>query len=72
MAAGDDHLWQTQYTMFFTQLSGCLLEDTDPTHLQDGVATNFSTDWRDAFKRTYKGMLIQHLSIFTLTDLSQI
>lgn len=57
MAAGDDHLWQTQYTMFFTQLSGCLLEDTDPTHLQDGVATNFSTDWRDAFKRTYKGNL---------------
>lgn len=71
-AASDNCLWQLQYAICFGnsediskmkgRRDGELVEDKEETKLKEDIATRTGVDWRDAFKRKYKGMLLYCLS----------
>lgn len=64
-AASDNCLWQLQYAICFGnsediskmkgRRDGELVEDKEETNLKEDIATRTGVDWRDAFKRKYKG-----------------
>ncbi|XP_031249086.1 F-box protein At5g52880 [Pistacia vera] len=68
LAASDNHLWQSQYTLFFGNFINCsktkvqqsskVVEDKKHALLLDDVASENCVDWREVFKRAYIGMLI--------------
>ncbi|KAL5744725.1 hypothetical protein ACOSP7_027595 [Xanthoceras sorbifolium] len=65
LAASDNHLWQTQYAIFFgnsdnhsktkVQHRRREVEDKKHTLLQEDAAIKTYIDWREAFKRGYIG-----------------
>ncbi|GLT63629.1 hypothetical protein SLA2020_361800 [Shorea laevis] len=64
-AANDNQLWQMQYTILFGGCAGCSSSTTkmrlagkpmkEYTHPPDNMITQTINDWREAFKRAYKG-----------------
>ncbi|TYJ07035.1 hypothetical protein E1A91_A12G276100v1 [Gossypium mustelinum] len=64
LAANDNHLWELQYTIFFgrsnnssrtkTQWSGKSV-NKDYTFWEENVITRTDIDWKETFKRAYKG-----------------
>ncbi|XAR52273.1 hypothetical protein NMG60_11020243 [Bertholletia excelsa] len=64
LAASDNCLWRLQYALYFGNFSNCLtsrelwsgaLEIDECLQLHKEDETETVTDWRDAFKKAYKG-----------------
>ncbi|KAL9409790.1 hypothetical protein AB3S75_048084 [Citrus x aurantiifolia] len=72
LAASDNHLWQLQYAIYFSNSDNCLktkvqqsgrvIEDKMNTLLQDNMASQPSVDWRETFKGAYIGNSLKKLT----------
>ncbi|KAE8736421.1 hypothetical protein F3Y22_tig00000002pilonHSYRG00227 [Hibiscus syriacus] len=49
-AANDNHIWELHYTIFFSRLV-----NEDHTYPEESVISRASIDWKETFKRAYKG-----------------
>ncbi|XP_044467455.1 F-box protein At5g52880 [Mangifera indica] len=72
LAASDNHLWQSQYNVFFgnymnssktkVQQSNKVVKDKKHALLQEDEASQNCVDWREAFKRAYIGNSSKNLT----------
>ncbi|XP_015878294.1 F-box protein At5g52880 isoform X1 [Ziziphus jujuba] len=72
LAATDNHIWKLQYATFFGNYDNGLktngsqscigVKDIKGASLQEEMATGTSIDWREAFKRAYRGQSSKKLA----------
>ncbi|CAK9176934.1 unnamed protein product [Ilex paraguariensis] len=64
-ASSDNSLWHLQYVACFGNLdprSGERVEKEEFKRLEEDVAAGVCTDWKDAFKRAYTGLLFKRFT----------
>ncbi|PON96941.1 F-box domain containing protein [Trema orientale] len=72
LAAGDNQLWHAQYVTFFGNADNSLkiggkknckeIEDKRYASLREKMVTGSSIDWKDAFRRAYRGKSLKRLA----------